>query len=327
MTKKTVIVGLALGALLLAACGTAGGGGSSARLASRYLPRDVWAVGGADLTGLRGTEYYDKAREQMSKAMEESGALASFQAAGFDLDSMDRAVFGIGGDPASQYTTLMLFVLEGSFDGEGLLALFREQAEKEGKTVEEVEIAGLTCLRSPGEEMLLTSPAPGILLGADAEAMRMGLGVSQEGKPSIDENEEIAAMMKTVDTGGNLWMAGVVPEQAKQMGSAMPMTASLAQVSQFAFSTKLGEGVTSRLVGRYATDDLAEQAKIQLDGLLQMARGMMSMSQEDPELTQDIGELMDSLAVEQANTDVVLSLEIARPLLDRLVTRAEEEMP
>jgi hypothetical protein len=327
MTKKTAIVGIALCVLVLAACGGGGAGGSSERLAKQYLPRDVWAVGGMDATDLRGTEYYAKAREQMNEALAESGMLESFQAAGFDLDSTDRAVFGIGGDPMSQYTTLVLFVLEGSFDGDAMLGLFREETEKEGKSVEEVEIDGVTCLKTPDGNMLLTSPAPGILMGADAESMRMGLGVSREGKPSIEENEEITAMMKTVDTGGNFWMAGIVPEQAKQMGAGTPMTASLAQVNSFAFSTSLDDGVTARLVGRYGTEDEAEQAKLQLDGLLGMARGMMSMSQEDPELTQDLTELMDSLSVELEKADVVLALDIAKPLLDRLVARAEEEMP
>jgi hypothetical protein len=326
MTKKTAIVGIALCALVLAACGSGGGGGSSERLAQQYLPRDVWAVGGMDTTGLRGTEYYAKAREQMDEALEESGMLESFQAAGFDLDSMDRAVFGIGGDPMSQYTTLMLFVLEGSFDGDQMLTLMREEAEKEGKGIEEIDVAGVTCLKAGGEDMLLATPAPGVLMGADAEAMRMGLEVAREGKPSIEENEEIVAMMKTVETGGNFWMAGIVPEQAKQMASGVPMANALAQVGAFAFSTTLDDGVSSRLVGRYSSEDAAEQAKIQAQGLLQMVKGMMSMNQEDPELTADVTELMDGLTVESDGSDVVIALEVAKPLLDRLVARAEKEM-
>jgi hypothetical protein len=324
MTERTAIVGMALLALVLAACGVGGGGGDTGRLAGEYLPRDVWAVGGMDVTGLRGTEYYEKAREQMEEALAEGGMLEEFQAAGIDIDSMSHAVFGIGGDPTSSFTTLVLFVLQGDFEGEKVLSLIRAKAEEEGDSLTETEIAGVSCLSVEGEDVVLSSPAAGVLVAGNTEAVRMGLEVNRSGKPSIEENEDIAAMMKTVDTGGNFWMAGKVPEQGRQMAGAFPMATALAQVKSFAFSTRLDDGVRTLLVGRFPDEDGAEQAKIQIQGLVQMAKGWMSMQQEDPGLTEDITELVDSLSIESSKTDLVLTLDIEKSLLDRLVARAEE---
>ena len=293
-----------------------------------YMPATTTVVGYIDLTSLMNSPLREKWEEEIQgpglNEFREMTGLDPFNdlySASFALATAKDA--SPSAPPSMSIPERWGAAIHGSFDAELLLAKVRENASVETETYSSTTIYRATPhLDTDSEDAHNSSrshPAFAfvgldmLLLGEPEylkEMLDVGAGRAPSAGASITERWGEGHFAQ--DT---FWVAAS-PEQG--FGQMIPQGANIPPIQSFAFSGRLDVELGLRARGQAADSEAATK-------LADVVRGFVALGSLQQGENPDLGAILDSVQIEQLDTEVAVSLSVPYETLERLSRRAQTE--
>ena len=313
--RRQTLAPLALSAILagLSTCPVLAG-------PAEKLPADVMFVIDLDVAGIVKSDVYKKHSEKLLAQMpakDDPDYLKFKQVTGFNPETdLQSVVLGLAGDVFGGKPTVYA-IATGTFDQ----AKFDDYAKGNEKmtvgTQGAVTMYTLEPKEGEGAPPVFALLDKNTMLLTEAPSFPGLLGAANGSGASLKTHPKLGALISKAGTG-QIRIAIVLPDQAKEQLRAQPQMAPLANVQAVDMSLALGTGADLTLE---ATADTPENGKAVYDtmnGLI--ALGKMSSGQ-NPDLTK----LLDALKLEQAGANNKLTFSVSADDLDKLIATMQAQ--
>lgn len=311
---------LLLGMLLVVVCACSEDAGSKqarvfARSAIKVLPADTTMVMGVNLTKLRGTDLWKKAKDGfMDKQRDRGGFFADGdemkKLCGMDpLEAVQTAVLGAGAGGDMDEAVL---IASGDWDEDKVVKCYIAVGEAHGGKPTHVKDGAVTQLTDAAH------PERDVAIGwIDSRTVVLAMGDKSNpekvktllaGKSSAAEDGDLKAMLDKVDMGGTIWIAAKLDED---MTSGLRRQLGGVPTSGWA-SVRVGKGIKVSGGARFGDSKSAKDAADKIKSFLPMIKAEPKLKGLRVELRAD-------------GKDVVGSVDAPEGVLKAMMSEGDDE--
>lgn len=292
------IVWLTAVAMVLSLFGTTAAFADDGKAALKFIPKETMVVASINMERLRESSLY---KEVWALVESDPSAMEDFKklkdATGFDIQTdLSTVVIALAED--FEESEQFLMIAKGKFDE----AAFIKFAKDEGANITESDHGGQKFYDVEGDagmafvdDFLVVGPKPALKAAID----------TWKGKMDSVEKGAVADMIKSVNTGRDLWFAMTLPDSLKkELGAELPMAQNVEKVWA---SLDLNTGLALDLV--IGASD-AETAK----NLVALANEALKEAGKDPSVAQlglDAAITKTTIAQDGNNMTVSMALSAA----------------
>lgn len=237
---------------------------------------------------------------------------------GFDpLRDLRRVVVAFP-DDARKAGAFALLIEGSNLDERRLVAWAREQAKKDGRTIETRQ-RGARTLHVAGGAQPVAAFFPGrdrVLVGGGGWAETMAdLADGAEGVRSAETNGDLLRLAKRIGTSGALWFAAVVPGDVRNSLMAQPQPGSAASVTRVGGSMDVSPALGARFVADLSNEADAQALAQQVQTTVRQAKGNAKT------LMLGLGPYLDAVEAKSKGPSVHVTLTLTPGQTQDLVAR------
>lgn len=293
------------------------------------VPAQATAVFGLDLDGLRATSVYATWQQHRQARKPDPEYDEYLARTGFDIERDLEAVTGAAWKNGTQ--PVFLIVATARFNSSLVSGFLKEKGAK-------VETYGGVELLLPDEHhtksgedypvVVLGLPdRPNTILAGASAAVKQALDLRAHPAFSVLNNQALLARVQAIGAENQVWAVALTPGALlpSQLPAVPPAQANVARILQgmqsSIFTLSATNGLRLLAQGTCSTADDARTLAEAARGLLAMARLMAPANQ--PQAI----ELLNSLQIDQQQSDVRLTAAIPPQLLDQLAQQPQMFLP
>ncbi len=273
------------------------------------IPSDNNVVVGLDWKKLSASPFGDKMQknvppEALPLLKEISGVLLALNVDGMKKDAKN-----------------FVAVVSGKLDSAALVAQMTEQVKKDGGTVQNQEYEGYKIYSSSKEPQVGLTFVEGKGVVGNVEAVKKVIDLSKNKGDSIEKNQAVMDLIKSVDQNKMLWAVGLIPE-----GATPPGAASNPADPMSSFSGLKAMDLSVDYIGDLTLDlGIIAKEEAQAQQVMTMANSYKalfgaSLGQKDP----SVGKVFEGLNIIQTGNRVVISLKLDKATVDEISKKAEQ---
>lgn len=288
-------------------CGKGGVPGGEEAAALKLIPAGKNVLVGINWKELKKSPLGGKFQENIPEEFKSLGQEIEQITIGLDIQGMGQA-------PEKG-----LAVISGSFEPEKLIGIMKSQAQKDGQELEETDYQGIKLYTNPKEDMVAAFLDKKLLLGQKL-AVQEAIDLSQNKGESVEKDQKLMDLLKTVDSSRMLWAVAIVPEGAmgapgaQQPGSPL---GALSGVKALDLALDISKELKVDLGIITGTPEDAKQMETMVNSYKTLFGA--SLAQQDPNL----GKVFSNLNVKVNEKRVTLNLELDEATVTELSKKAE----
>jgi hypothetical protein len=298
-------------------CASKTSGGRAAKEDMALVPRETGLVFMANLGRLRDTMLWKRAIEWRDQSPENKHKYDDFvQKTGLDplkqLDSIFLALPQPGGSGEFGVVTR-----GGPFDEARIVAYAKEQAQKEGSSIDTVDYGGRKLYGDKsGQAMFAFLDARTLLFGGKVWSKRM-IDLADKGGDSAKQNDALMALVKRAHTADGIWGAGLVPQEVRDRFKGDPRLESAATMKDAYGSIDLVNGFALN-----ATIDLGSDGDAK--SLVAKVNDQLADAKKNPQvMMMGLAQYIDAIKAEPQGAGFHLEMKLTAPQLETLVNQLQ----
>lgn len=213
-------------------------------------------------------------------------------------------------------------IVSGKLDSAKILAQITEQVEEEGGTVSDETYDGIKIyLSSKDPQMGMAFVGDQGVIG-NKGAIKKVIDLTKKKGNSIEKNQALMDLIKTVDHNKMLWAVGLIPEgmiPSSQPGGPASPTSSFSGLKALDFSVDY-KGDLSLDLGIIAQEEGQAQQMVTMANSYKALFGT-SFAQKDP----NVGKIFNSITIDQDGNRVAISLKLDKDTVEEISKKAQQK--